>query len=307
MIGIDRLRTVAGAWDEWDLGGTLSEIADQIEREMRDERDRWDDDLSEAEVSWNAVAGVCLDMERHCLGHEGMEDSPVARWARKLREALGGDAEADEDREAAEVSARTGGTFAIGSVTLRDDSFALNASWYDRGERVKRPAALAADGEPLEAGQTVWSVNDGREYKVVTVDSPVQFDTTSIKVDDGKAVDGVWIRPDNLTHQRPVLGADGVPIELGDDLYSVESGLKLHVSTIDRVNCKIATSEMFALDRWADPSMFTHTKPEPPESWERIEEDAERIDETRLWGDRTPDARDLVRRCRALAERERGE
>ena len=29
-------------------------------------------------------------MERHVLGHEGMEDSPVARWARELREALGG-------------------------------------------------------------------------------------------------------------------------------------------------------------------------------------------------------------------------
>lgn len=33
MTGIKRLRTLAGAWDEWGLGGTLAEIADEIERE----------------------------------------------------------------------------------------------------------------------------------------------------------------------------------------------------------------------------------------------------------------------------------
>ena len=36
MTGIDRLRTLAGAWDEWGLGGTLAEIADEIERELRE-------------------------------------------------------------------------------------------------------------------------------------------------------------------------------------------------------------------------------------------------------------------------------
>ena len=90
MTGIDRLRTLAGAWDEWGLGGTLAEIADEIERELREERDRWEGDLHEAEAAWNRVAAACLDMERHVLGHEGMEDSPVARWARELREALVG-------------------------------------------------------------------------------------------------------------------------------------------------------------------------------------------------------------------------
>ena len=39
MTGIDRLRNLAGARDEWILGGTLAEIADEIERERECERD----------------------------------------------------------------------------------------------------------------------------------------------------------------------------------------------------------------------------------------------------------------------------
>ena len=33
MTGTERLRNLAGAWDEWGLGGTLADVADQIERE----------------------------------------------------------------------------------------------------------------------------------------------------------------------------------------------------------------------------------------------------------------------------------
>ena len=55
----------------------LADIADQIEREQRER------------VSRVRILAVVTKMERHCLGHEGMEDSPVARWARELREALG--------------------------------------------------------------------------------------------------------------------------------------------------------------------------------------------------------------------------
>lgn len=107
-----------------------------------------------------------------------------------------------------------------------------------------------------------------------------------------------------------------------------EGGLKLHVSNIDRVNCRIATSAMLALDKWADPSMFTHAKPEPPDSWERIEEDLSKS-YTEYWGCRnvmcnhcpaeidgkkpherfdgcshncvSAMRRDIVRRCKALA------
>lgn len=195
------------------------------------------------------------------------------------------------------------------------------------GERVKRPAVLAADGKPLEVGQTVWDAN-GDEFRVLDLyGGPVDEDfpdhTVRCRRAGAEDYESTMCEPSQLTHQRPVLDAGGVPIELGDDLYIVEGGLKLHVSNIDRVNCKIATSAMFALDKWADPSMFTHAKPEPPDSWERIEEDADALVEAEdngvgsfsaandycerhglengtVW---VMMARDLVRRCKALAER----
>lgn len=55
----------------------LADIADQIDREQGER------------VSRVRILAVVTKMERHVLGHEGMEDSPVARWARELRAALG--------------------------------------------------------------------------------------------------------------------------------------------------------------------------------------------------------------------------
>ena len=202
-------------------------------------------------------------------------------------------------------------------ATYSDGSFLLNFWSYASGERVKRPApkVLTADGEPLEVGQTVYALNDDRPYTVKKVE------TNRVTVNAGEGAYDVWKAPTYLAHHRPVLDADGVPIELGDDLYSVEGGLKLHVSNIDRVSCMIATSAMFALDKWADPSMFTHTKPEP-DNWERIEEDAEKdpcsyfgFDGEETCGKCPASGKnceqtmalDIVRRAKALAERERGE
>lgn len=97
MTGIERLRELADAEmanGYASLSRILSDIADQIEREHACDGDT-------AENIRLIVGGVIDDMERHCLGHEGMDDSPVARWARELHEALGGD-ECDhaDEREA---------------------------------------------------------------------------------------------------------------------------------------------------------------------------------------------------------------
>ena len=87
MTGIERLRELVDdekAYGYSSLSIILSYIADQIERERACDGDT-------IENVRLIVGGVIDDMERHCLGVEGMEDSPVARWARELREALGGD------------------------------------------------------------------------------------------------------------------------------------------------------------------------------------------------------------------------
>ena len=172
-----------------------------------------------------------------------------------------------------------------------------------------------------------------------------------------------------------VLDAYGEEVEVGDDLYSVEGMLKFHVSAIDRVNGRIATEAMFALDKWADPKMYTHRAPvlaadgkplreeehvwhvetgtelvvkdlprpgeyqavvvlylpaghlmsfdpnllthERPDTWERIEDDvmvdAKDYCESRGIRPEYPKhngkakCEDIVRRCREVARRERGE
>lgn len=111
MTGIERLRGVAGFWRE----NKLDDIVEQIEREQG------------GRVSRMRVLSVVTEMERHVSGVEGMGDSPVARWARVLREALGGDGRdhaADvsvsaydllpqEDREAVEWVRAHGGLEAV--------------------------------------------------------------------------------------------------------------------------------------------------------------------------------------------------
>ena len=96
MTGIDRLRELADEYEEhsWseagrERGRLIRGIADRIEHDLKDERDRWDEELCEAQMDKTRVMAVYLEMNKHVLGHEGAEDSPVARWARELRAALG--------------------------------------------------------------------------------------------------------------------------------------------------------------------------------------------------------------------------
>lgn len=202
-----------------------------------------------------------------------------------------------------------------------------NEAFYRHGERVKRPehTVLAADGEPLEAGQTVWDVESGTEYEVVGIhtdeDTPVRVMRT-----DGSHL-AKAAKPSTLTHERPVLDADGVPIKKGDTVWHKAKDTKYRVFRFSAVeNCVWGESDLgfFLLDC----SMLTHAKPEQ-DTWERIEADCSKFcieycDEHGLLdsgcnaaegdastrhctdcGDSCEErmARDLVRRARKLAER----
>ena len=70
-----------------------------------------------------------------------------------------------------------------------------------RPDKVEPPApnVLAADGEPLEVGQTVWSTNYGAEYVVCKVG---QHSVTVEFWHEGIATHGV-IAPSHLTNERP--------------------------------------------------------------------------------------------------------
>ena len=121
------------------------------------------------------------------------------------------------------------------------------------------------DGEPVKFGEEAMGFTHKPPFVVdhITIFAGGEATVCAEADDDsGKVENFVRVFPGECV-KRPskVLDADGAEIEVGDDLYSVEGGLKLHVSHIDRINGKIATGKMFALDRWADPSLFTHRAP----------------------------------------------
>ena len=177
------------------------------------------------------------------------------------------------------------------------------------GERVKRPApkAVDADGVKIRVGDTVWDVESGIEYEVVGIhtdeDTPIRVMRT-----DGSHL-AKAAKPSTLTHQRPVLDADGVPIHEGDTVYGAVFGGPF---TVTEVSDKGSVFVDAFPDTGMHGYMFTHAKPEQ-DSWERIEEDKDlnpfdycKKVGHKLWTfDNAEEfkASDLVRRCRALAER----
>ena len=181
----------------------------------------------------------------------------------------------------------------------------------DKGERVERPApkVLDADGVEIRVGDEVWTTRDLDKF-IVTNPNNGEFLSVSCKGDDGE---DYCCYPTDLTHRAPVLAADGRPLRAGEMVYHIESGDEFTVMGVDAESGD-------AHVRWGydfeDKSgsiaakLLTHQR---PDSWERIEEDAgctaTKYNERRgtIFTTKQQVARDLVRRCRALAERERGE
>ena len=157
-----------------------------------------------------------------------------------------------------------------------------------------RKQVRAADGEPLEVGQTVWHVDTGEELFVSTfVDGLVNV--------SNKKGGGLQLLPSQLTHQRPVLDADGVPIRVDDEVYgTVEGGPFIVTEVSDKGSVFV---DAFP-DTGMHGSMFTHTKPEQ-DSWEQLKEDIYREVGHGVSRNTLRDFVDsIVRRCKALAERD---
>ena len=178
----------------------------------------------------------------------------------------------------------------------------------------RRAPVLAADGKPLEIGQTVWRVGDGVEFTVIGLPRSGEYQAVELRLDDGAST---GLDPDQLTHQRPVLDADGVPIKVGDTVYVAPFDDPLTVrgfAADGRVLMDYHSDDSFGYS----PENLTHAKPEQ-DTWERIEEDCS-ISERRYYAQRIGHdvglkddegvhvavSLDLVRRCKALAEKEAG-
>lgn len=370
-----------------------------------------------------AMQRVADSMREHALGMEGMEDSPVASWARDLRAALGSlhapgfqksrkvatsltshsdasdvtmsahDLLPEEERESiawvrehgglGTVEARLMpegmewlveawprfedgepvsigdeyecwccGTHRVNSVTIREGSSTINATNAHsfvvsdgpataHGKRVRRPApkVLDADGVEIRVRDTVYllpgdwcdkfpllSCHEWGAMKVLSLRP--NHDTSRIECETSPGSVVCYPQPSQLTNQRPVLDADGVPIHEGDHGWWVEQpGVEIVVKHIDPDECdQLTVCDVHGRGNTISADEFTHTKPEI-DTWERIEEDADALVDAEINGEGSCNAanaycnrrglgegtsfvlmaQDLVRRCRALAERERVE
>ena len=146
--------------------------------------------------------------------------------------------------------------------------------------RLKRPApeVLGADGLPLNEDDTVYGT--GREQHRYTVQVPYsineevgkRFCVQCYDHDEGNIT---WCDPSMLTHERPVLGADGKPIAVGETVYRLSDGTawkvtKLHHSE-HRISVVSVGGKGVTAGGWFLASEYTHT---PPDTQQEIDDDA---------------------------------
>ena len=92
----------------------------------------------------------------------------------------------------------------VESIRFYDSDFSICADdgtlhYYNYGEPVAPAPVLAADGKPLEVGQTVYGIEDGAEYKVCDFDEGGPI----VEYWDGGIFVNGCASPLQLTHQRP--------------------------------------------------------------------------------------------------------
>ena len=190
-----------------------------------------------------------------------------------------------------------------------------NGDEWAPGDLTHEKPVIAADGEPLEVGQTVWTLDNPSFECGVT-----GFGNGMVYLKSG--ADHLLQRePSQLTHQRPVLDADGVPIKKGDTVWHIETGREYVVvepSYGEAVVVRLAKYDDAEGEQYA-PDKLSHAKPEPPDSWEKWREEwqwtpakycklilgVEYDNDAQLQEAFDSQGDDLMRRARALAGAER--
>lgn len=167
------------------------------------------------------------------------------------------------------------------------------------------------DGEPVKVGDEVEFKGETMRVYLATLDADGWALWCSREGIDGRLSGSYGERV-----KRPapkVLGADGVPIEVGDTVYFVDGDARpLTVERIDANGGAPTVNLVYARERicwyFANPEKLTH---EPPDSWERIEEDAklaprDYLEKRGMNPEKTERIAsmmaDLVRRAKALAK-----
>ena len=129
-----------------------------------------------------------------------------------------------------------------------------------------------AEGTPIEVGDTVYCDDDPEPFKVLSFDGPEHVCLTLVK--DPNSILLYTMKSSHLSHKRPILDADGVPINVGDVVYSVpavysalEKGKAYTVERIETNDGKYFIDIAEAKDRWpmysVSPENLTHEQPTP--------------------------------------------
>lgn len=336
MTGLERLRALGREQEErsWStVGKVRGRLMLQIAEQIEDERFR----------EQLAVERVASEMELHCLGVEGMDDSPVARWARELRETLGRQCRdiscdmshmTDEDREAVAWVREHGG------LDYVREEWRSRVPYYKHEKTRQRlldhiaecETALGRRNERIEElGKTIefYQLNNSN-FRHLIADVAERLGFTRFG-NDYEPCDLI----DSLDRRLMPEGCEWPRYESGE-LVEVGDGISVTVHDEDGDFERTMAADSVSFDGQgvivSDPRHVVRLlsgervrRPEPPDSWERIELDAKK--ETcayfgvegggygcsecpvKQWEESCDEVKssDLVRRCRALAERERGE
>lgn len=178
----------------------------------------------------------------------------------------------------------------------------VNMDW----KRLMPKEILDVSGTPVKRGDTVYGMSDGKKWYVIGFNYDIKHCVTAI---DG---DGVVrdLKPEWITHEKPAFGADGLPFWAGQRVYDVETGDGYIVSYISDDGQYFYPTDFYEPDL-IKCSSVTSAKPEQ-DSWERIKIDAflaplyyvEKYGNSSTQTNAEFQRTDLVRRCKALAEKE---
>lgn len=221
-----------------------------------------------------------------------------------------------------EFMGKDGKTYTVKEVQFTGKCFFLY-DYCDRkpqfngfyGERVKRPKQdpIGADSLPIKNGDTVRGTHEKEPMRVVDTNS-IEFGCRHIKCE--KIGKGFYsYRPEELTHNIPAIGADGWTICDNDTVFLVDGdGKPLIVVGIENEGYQtVKVKKPSGYITNYDPQRLTHTKPEPSDSWECLEDDSKldpfnyckKVEHHLFTFDNAEEFKssDLVRRAKALAER----
>ena len=172
---------------------------------------------------------------------------------------------------------------------------------------------LDAEGVPIEIGDTVYCDDDPEPFKVALFDEPEHVSLTLAKDPNNTLL--YKMEPSRLSHKRPILDADGVPIKVGDIVYGMSTNVgdvayvSLGKGKAYTVECIEANGENYLVDiaevngerllYSVSPENLTH---ERFDSWEKLEEDVYHL-VTKGYLDRPDeDVKSIMRRAKTLAK-----